>query len=381
MKPRLRESVHRIPYQVELQSGYALIPKLHNAASEIGVSIEALASEIDLPLGLVRCRFDRLAQFQSGEVARVAKIFATQESRVWNSSFEYFVNRLIPKKKLKQDSDLVKSELSRRLNPFSERLKVCPKCIQEKRGIRLAWQTSWAFACLRHKTLLIDSCPTCHKSIASNRTLIETNDTRDTCHNRIHRNENCTQKLADLPIISLEQNTEILKAQQTLEIALQGESCSIFGKETRADLYLKAIQQILEILWIFLLPQHFEDLPQTILSDLKHFVLVRNRYFEKRSGHSDVEPDNVMISHKWGRVSLMALAMPIVNHLIKMPSQKTVSDEINRIIQRACFYEPDSSQWIANRLELALAQSDLLWHYAFSESLQWIRWKYQLYKE
>lgn len=52
--------------------------------------------------------------------------------------------------------------------PHSTRLpgsRFCPACLAERDGRwRLWWRLRWAFACPRHACLLVDECPTCHRS-------------------------------------------------------------------------------------------------------------------------------------------------------------------------------------------------------------------------
>ena len=39
---------------------------------------------------------------------------------------------------------------------------LCPRCVGEDRGAwQLAWKLPWSFACVRHRILLVDTCPRC----------------------------------------------------------------------------------------------------------------------------------------------------------------------------------------------------------------------------
>jgi hypothetical protein len=43
--------------------------------------------------------------------------------------------------------------------------RFCPQCLAETEGRwSLSWRLGWSFACLRHGCLLLDACPTCHRT-------------------------------------------------------------------------------------------------------------------------------------------------------------------------------------------------------------------------
>lgn len=45
----------------------------------------------------------------------------------------------------------------------------CPSCLAEDRVWRLRWKLPWSFACVDHGTLLVDTCPACHRRISTGR--------------------------------------------------------------------------------------------------------------------------------------------------------------------------------------------------------------------
>ena len=229
--------------------------------------------------------------------------------------------------------------------------------------------------------MLIDSCPTCHKPIASQRKTSEIEVTRGTCHNRSGQEINCPQQLHLLPTVSLEYHPQILRAQQTLEVALQGKPCQLLKKAVQPTAYLHAIHQMLEVLWMVLLPEHLENVPDDVMLEFQQFIVVRERYFRRHKKASDEMQPKLLISRRWGRVHLMVIAMPMATQLADLHSQKAVSEALNAMIQRICFFRPEYSRWLVNYFEQMLTDSSFFWHAALRESVHWTRQKYHVYEE
>ncbi len=361
--------------------GYAFTPEFYQVAHDFKIAVDLLASEIELPIELVQCKYDRLPILSTDEIIRTSRLFDVGEEIIRERTFEYFAKRMISKTAQTNNAEHARQRLARLLNPYPQRLKICPMCMKEHRQIRLAWQTAWSFVCLRHKTMLIDSCPACHKPIASQRKTNQVEVTRGTCHNRSGREINCTQRLDLLPVVLLEHYPQVLRAQHRLEVTLQGKSCQLLKKTVQPTAYLHAIHQMLEVLWMMLLPEHLENVPDDALLEFLNFIVVRERYFSRHENVADEIPLKPLVSHRLGRVHLMVLAMPMATQLADLHSQKAVSEALNLLIQRTCFFKPEYARWLVKHFERMLTDSSFFWHAALRESVHWTRRKYHVYEE
>jgi TniQ len=374
-------SINQLSQPFPDRPGYAFTPEFYQVAYNFKITVELLASEVDLPITLARCKYDRLSVLNTIEITRIGQLFDTNEEIIQERTFEYFAKRMISKTAQTNNAEKVRQRLARLLNPYPQRLKICPMCMKEHQRIRLAWQTTWAFACLRHKTMLIDSCPACHKPIASQRKTSEIEVTRGTCQNRSGQEIDCSQQLNLLPVFSLEHYPQILRAQHRLEVALQGKPCQLLKKTVQPTAYLHAIHQMLEVLWMVLLPEHLENVPDQVMLEFQNFTVVRERYFGRHENASDETQPIPLISRRWGRVHLMVLAMPMATQLTDLHSQKAVSEALNAMIQRTCFFRPEYARWLVDYFERMLTDSSFFWHAALRESVHWARRKYHVYEE
>ena len=138
---------------------------------------------------------------------------------------------------------------------------LCPECLVENGGAwQLAWKLPWSFVCLRHCTLLLDTCPRCFEylgsGLASYRAdvpLLSRVPRPGYCSNRPERQVSspgkrrwearlCGQPLGELVGESLEPFSEPLDAQHVLNRALDGEAPPVGGHAVSSLEYFQDIR-------------------------------------------------------------------------------------------------------------------------------------------
>lgn len=53
-----------------------------------------------------------------------------------------------------------------------DRPRVCPLCLKDSAHLRMAWDLAPAAVCHHHRTILVDTCPTCGKGLSWNRSQV-----------------------------------------------------------------------------------------------------------------------------------------------------------------------------------------------------------------
>jgi hypothetical protein len=373
-------SIAQLPFILEFQAGYTFMPQFEQIASRLHCSLDELADELNLPSHLIRWQFDHLSQLKQEEVESLAIAFDVPETDVWNSTLEFFCKSMLTKTSQKRNAWNARVELQKVLNPFPKRLKICPSCIQEGREIRLAWQTAWSFACLRHKTLLVDNCCECEQPIASRRNSNLRASTAYCCGNQTNSDQQCNKAFVDLPRISLTGYDAILFAQQKLEALLAGAPQQLLQKPVASAVYLNAVAELLELIWGVSSRSQLMAVPSDCSENLQAFFDLQHNYFEQlRSTTGQATP--IPIESAFGSATLMASGLPLAIRLGQLANQKAVSDALNKLIQKTCLIHPDYAIGIIEFLHRQLYQRGKnCWYYAISESIAWTQSTYRVWR-
>ncbi len=358
-------STQPFPFRLRTRSGYALIPELEQLSYLTSTPMESLAQACAIPLEQSPWRFDRLTVLHTPEIRIMAARFGVGEEAIRGMTAEYFTPLLSSRSRTTRDSETAQREVFNALNPFPPQLKLCPACLHEGRNVRLAWQTTWTFMCLRHGLMLIDTCPHCQCGLASKRVSAPGVAQLGTCQNQID-GEECPQQFADLPRVHLESMPEARTAQIAFERALTGRISPLLGRPQIAQRYLRGITSLFELLWIILIPKHFTPREPCIDQAFADYCSSRDTLLAL----DDKEPD--ANSRHQTRSPLMALTSPLALQLASSSSQHATSDGLIHLIQRTLFWQPESSIWIARQLLRLRDRPDVYWHQAFNQTLHWL---------
>jgi len=129
--------------------------------------------------------------------------------------------------------------------------RVCPRCVSDDGGFRMAWRFTWSFACPEHGLLLEARCPGCHRPFAydgSHRPALSSLvPVPSACNNQPGRGQgnvgrNCRPCGHAFSALAFRTATErAARAQERLRMVLRGDQAAVHGeavsgKEWRAEL-------------------------------------------------------------------------------------------------------------------------------------------------
>lgn len=174
---------------------------------------------------------------------------------------------------------------------FSATHHICPLCLRDEPGvIRLEWRLPWVFACLKHKVLLVDMCPKCHKrpgGMRSDGTTVPLFSARavdaGVCLNspvgssKLYGlgSQPCGQQFSDCVAESLENHPEILRAQSIIQDVIRGERLVVAGFQLDSLAYIAYLRSLIAIMRYAAQPKDFEDAPPSS-------ILAIEREFSRR---------------------------------------------------------------------------------------------------
>ncbi len=361
----------QFPKRANLKAGNALIPQLIELARDLEITTEDLSAFLEVRFGLVQTAFDRLPFLTTREMEQLAHEFGVSVQTIEETTAAYFSSRI----GTSQDS-----ELQELLVPFTKRLKVCPKCLQEKQNYQLSWQVSWSFVCTRHHVLLQDICPHCEYPIASKRRTTGIPVEHFRCGNHIVNQSVCHERLDQLPRVSVANYPAILKAQNILEAVINGKSVLIFNQTVVPKVFLQNCIALLKILWGFIVPEQLASAPIKCTGAYHQFTRAREKYFQYLEQENPLEDSPAAISRLWGTLDLMTGTMPLVLEILALSSRQAMVNRLIALIQQSCYQRPQYPLWILQHFERQAIENHH-WMYTIKELQNWLRRTYFLRKE
>jgi hypothetical protein len=126
------------------------------------------------------------------------------------------------------EDDLETRAISRK-TPFSKASgsRFCPACLEEEPSVmRHAWRLNWTFVCVRHRMVLYDNCPDCHRPVREmqygNLDIFDPARCRQPAGER-GKNRYCDQRLADVAECeTLASGSPLVRAQMLVNERLRG---------------------------------------------------------------------------------------------------------------------------------------------------------------
>lgn len=157
---------------------------------------------------------------------------------------------------------------------------VCPSCLEESGGAwKLSWKLPWSFACVRHRCLLVDTCPACKRRTGSSRLnakcappFTSQVPILSTCRNarlplpgaRRASPGICGHQLSKVPTLPLDpRSAPILDAQRRLDEALEGKEQTVAGEKVSSLEYFRDLRSACAMILSFGTPEDLEGvMPQ-----------------------------------------------------------------------------------------------------------------------
>lgn len=169
---------------------------------------------------------------------------------------------------------------ARRLGVIVRSSNLCPDCIREDGG---AWQASWMlvwyFACLRHRRLLADVCPSCRSFLGYGAThaigflsFPSMPPVPGRCGNSVRGKDGaigrgsspCGQPLDAIATVQLEPGSPLFDAQRVLIDLLDGHPRAIGGEEIMAAEYFQELRALATLLLWTARTDHYSAMPPPI---------------------------------------------------------------------------------------------------------------------
>lgn len=142
-----------IPLRVEALAGESLDSWLWAYADRLRATPSELLKALGIPGHSDR---DYTIRLLPGEAEEISWVSGVDSQTLHSMTLERYDRRAI-----------VLVDGQRRISRFELMSRVtgtrfCPRCLEETGGRwQLSWRLSWSFVCLKHRCLLVDSCPAC----------------------------------------------------------------------------------------------------------------------------------------------------------------------------------------------------------------------------
>lgn len=126
------------------------------------------------------------------------------------------------------------------------RSRFCPVCLAQTGGRwLLAWRLRWSFACVRHESLLADTCPSCHSPQRGAPAAVDLIPIPGLCAHKLSGSHGrnvtrCGADISSAPVLELGHDHPILGAQRIIDAAL-GTGVARTGIYARAPVRLSAL--------------------------------------------------------------------------------------------------------------------------------------------
>ncbi len=155
----------------------------------------------------------------------------------------------------------------------------CPGCFAETGTWDLRWRLPWSFACLRHGTVLVGTCPSCRSSIGRARaTGSHFASRRMPIRSRVcGSGGSCVQPLAGITALPLPADGEILRAQMFLEDALRDGTVSLTRHRVEPATLLSELRAMVALLTGVLAAEDTVGLPAASQPVIDRFLFERDR--------------------------------------------------------------------------------------------------------
>jgi hypothetical protein len=173
--------------------------------------------------------------------------------------------------------------------------RMCPSCIAEApMGVwYLRWKLGWSFACVLHKRLLVETCPTCRQALgarihAGGPLFFGRVPTPGLCMNSAgtrprggYRSPMCGQALGELESQRLAQESPVIAAQREIDAVLDRARLNTSGPDVTPLMYFQDVKRICAMILLVAEPVDFGDLPQSLMTAVEGHVAEREKMLRR----------------------------------------------------------------------------------------------------
>ena len=224
----------------------------------------------------------------------------------------------------------------------------CPACLQETNGSwKLTWKLPWSFACVKHRSLLIDHCPACERRLGSNRILpscrpafLSSVPEPGTCRNALPESRStgfsrspCGHSLCHVVTESLDgRGSRILEVQKHIDDVIQGAWTEVCGENVSPLDYLNDLKHLTALIVRFASLEDLGDLPAGIEAAFTDYT--QNRTTDESARKSSQRGQKGFLSGIPARASLFAAAVPLAVEMLAAASVEALSESMSPVLSR-----------------------------------------------
>lgn len=248
----------------------------------------------------------------------------------------------------------------------------CPSCIYESGGAwKLAWKLPWSFACLRHRNLLVQACPSCGLRLLSGRERQQcfppsASQAVDpgTCHNmRPSRGPSATRyRLCGQPLHEVEAGSldprgrRVARTQEHLNRVLAGARPTIGGVQVIQPEYFSELQILSRWILSHGIGDDLGELPPAAEMAFDLHLRQRRGFWRRHDqqledwgrGKATADPEDSQrewdairaARRSWDRpwvpesANLLAAVVPLAVAILGSPSQDAMVEAMSPLVSR-----------------------------------------------
>ncbi len=233
---------------------------------------------------------------------------------------------------------------------------VCPDCLSESNGVwQLRWKLPWAFACVKHRRLLLDTCPGCTRRVGAGRASQHTVPTFPSlvpdplrCRNVLppgvggqgRASKPCGHRLDSVETPSLVDHPRLLKTQRHLEAILAGGECSVAGSPVGPVDYFSDLRSLCALILAHGIEEDLGVIPKFAAEAFVPFAEHREFVLKLRKGYvADGEdwrkaPRLRRYSGVPQSTELMAGILPLAVDMLALKSLDEFSQSLTPFVER-----------------------------------------------
>ena len=240
-------SEHRLPLHLPVVDGESFRSYADRSAAELGMSLSGFLTAtgvIDDPRVIIPPSAYG-AVLPGDRLQRFSYVTRLPEARIEQMLLSRYHGRAIDLSGVIPSDSARLSRMAFRSWAYFVGSHACPDCLRELAGAWLiAWKLPWSFACVRHRRLLVDTCPCCRRRLGAGMqdgrsapTFRSRVPVPGQCGNALPKGlaaqggaaAPCGQPLADICSDAVESYRALLDAQTHLNAAMDGAAMTVAG--------------------------------------------------------------------------------------------------------------------------------------------------------
>lgn len=229
---------------------------------------------------------------------------------------------------------------------------ICPRCIEEDKGAwQLAWKLPWSFACVRHKLLLVDTCPGCDRRPGTGR---QDGATRPRFVSRVPLLTHCMNAKADgaasaglsstpcghplntVPARCLDDFPKLLGLQSSINAVLETARTKVAGRDVSALEFFTDLRSLCALILYAAKGADLNNLPTFAQLGFAHHEAARAARIETRKelGNGRYGPHTRVFTAAPKSAALMAALLPAVLHIVQGHTPEDVAGRMHWLVER-----------------------------------------------